>query len=104
MSLFASLALSLLALASPAEPWGGVVVEEVQPGYAAHRAGLVAGDVLVSWERAPTPPANPEPARGELHSPFDLVWVEREESSRGQVSLRGTRGGAALSLPMPAAQ
>jgi CHAT domain-containing protein/Tfp pilus assembly protein PilF len=96
------LALALAVLLPPAAAAAhGVVVEEVTDGFAAHKAGLRPGDVIVAWERAAAPPANPEPAQGEVASPFDLELVERDQAPRGDVTLRGTRGGAALRVLMP---
>jgi CHAT domain-containing protein/Tfp pilus assembly protein PilF len=91
------LAVALLVLAAPA----GVVVEEVQPAFAAHDAGLRPGDVLLSWERAASPPSNPERAQGTLASPFDLSEVEREQASRGPVTLVGLRDGGPLRVQLP---
>ncbi|MEM7587003.1 MAG: tetratricopeptide repeat protein, partial [Acidobacteriota bacterium] len=76
----------------------GVVVEIAQEEYAAHRAGLRPGDVLLRWERAAVPPANPEAAAGILRSPFDLDEVEIEQAPRGPLTLWGTRDGATLKV------
>ena len=69
----------------------GVVVEEVGEGSALEKAGLQVGDVLLSWERPPNPPANPERAQGELKSPFDWEWLVVEQAPRGRVRLLGQR-------------
>ncbi len=74
----------------------GVVVEAVVEGFAAHKAGLQAGDTLLRWQRAASPPANPEPADGAIDSPFDLVEVEMEQAPRGALTLSGTREGRRL--------
>ncbi|HEX6899893.1 MAG TPA: PDZ domain-containing protein [Thermoanaerobaculia bacterium] len=37
----------------------GVVIEEIPKGSALEKAGLQVGDVILSWERLPNPPANP---------------------------------------------
>jgi CHAT domain-containing protein/Tfp pilus assembly protein PilF len=87
--------LSLCLLAGPTAP-AGVVVEEVQRGFAADEAGLRPGDVLHSWDRAAGPPANPEPAHGTIASPFELSEVEREQAPRGLVTVSGTRDGSAF--------
>jgi len=79
----------------------GVVVEKVSPGSAADAAGIRPGDLVVTWFREASPPANPEPARGELGSPFDLADVELEQAPRGPVTLSGTRGQEALSWTLP---
>ena len=79
------------ARAGQLEP--GVVVEDVGEGSALARAGLEAGDLLLSWQRLPNPPANPEGASGTLASPFDWMWLGVEQAPRGTVELRGRRGG-----------
>jgi CHAT domain-containing protein/Tfp pilus assembly protein PilF len=81
------------AAALPAVALNGVVVEEVAPGSTLEKAGLRAGDILESWERPPSPPANPEPAQGLLSSPFDWMWLEVEQAHRGLVVLNGYRNG-----------
>lgn len=72
----------------------GLVVEEVEPGGAAARAGMRPGDLLLRWRRAD--------ASGSLHSPFDLRAVEIGEAPRGEVVLEADRGGSPLSLALPA--
>ncbi|MEM7587250.1 MAG: CHAT domain-containing protein [Acidobacteriota bacterium] len=79
----------------------GIVVERVGEGFAAHRAGLKPGDVLLRWHRAASPPANPEPAHGELDSPFDLAEVELEQAPRGPLTVSGTRDGEPLEIRLP---
>src|SRR5262249_52873611 len=61
----------------------GVVADVMAKGSAAEKAGIKPGDVIVSWFRASSPPANPEPVQGQLVSPFDLVEVEVEQAPRG---------------------
>jgi tetratricopeptide (TPR) repeat protein len=80
---------------------GGLVVESVEDGFAAQRASLAPGDVLVRWERRAAPPANPDPAAGPLRSPLDLAAIEIEQAARGTVVLVGTRGDAPLEVTMP---
>jgi CHAT domain-containing protein/tetratricopeptide (TPR) repeat protein len=89
-------------LAGAGLAFGEVVVESASPGFAAHEAGLRAGDVVERWERAAAPPANPEPAEGGLASPFDVEDVEREQAPRGPVTLHGRRGDAPLLARLPA--
>ena len=79
----------------------GVVVEEVAPGSGGHKAGVQPGDVIVSWSRAPAPPANPEAAEGRIASPFDLAGVEIEQVHRGPVVLTGRRGEVGKSWTLP---
>jgi CHAT domain-containing protein/Tfp pilus assembly protein PilF len=79
----------------------GVVVEEVAKDSAGEKAGIKPGDVLLSWVRAATPPANPEEARGEINSPFDLVEIELEQASRGETTVIGIRGSASFSIIVP---
>ena len=86
----------------PADPSaGGVVVESVVTGFAAQEAGLRPGDVVVRWERAASPPANPEPAAGDVGSPFDLAQVERAQAPRGELTLLGERDGEPLRVRIP---
>ncbi len=88
-----------LAAAAPSGarvPQPGIVVEEVDEGFAAHKAGLRPGDVLLSWQRAASPPANPEPASGNLDSPFDLDDVKIEQAPRGELTVSATRGSERL--------
>jgi CHAT domain-containing protein/Tfp pilus assembly protein PilF len=92
----------LWLVAGAAQPSQGVVVEDVQDGFAAHAAGLRPGDILLQWERAATPPANPEPESGALASPFDLEAVELEQAERGEVTLSGWRDAAPIVVRMPA--
>ena len=85
---------------APEEPLvlPGVVIEEIPKGSALEKAGLQVGDVILSWERLPNPPANPEGARGELTSYFDWMELEIEQAPRGAVVLRGRRGEEPLEL------
>ncbi|MBP7868154.1 MAG: tetratricopeptide repeat protein [Acidobacteria bacterium] len=69
----------------------GIVVEAVGKGSAGEKAGIRPGDILTSWERAATPPANPQAARGPLTTPFDLAELEMEQAPRGEVTLSGLR-------------
>ena len=71
----------------------GVVVEEVGEGSALEKAGLLPGDILLSWERLPSPPANLQAAQGEFASPFDWKWLTVEQAPRGSVKLLGQRQG-----------
>jgi CHAT domain-containing protein/tetratricopeptide (TPR) repeat protein len=97
-----TLAAALASLEHGAAAAAGIVVDEVYEGFGGHEAGLQRGDVLLSWTRAASPPANPSPARGELRSQFDLVEAELEQAPRGELTLLGTRGGAPLAVRMPA--
>jgi CHAT domain-containing protein/Tfp pilus assembly protein PilF len=69
----------------------GVIIETVNKGSVAEKAGLLPGDVIITWSRAASPPANPQPAQGHILSPFDLLNVEWEQSPRGPITLAGTR-------------
>ncbi len=80
----------------------GLVVEGAARGYPAARAGLIAGDVILAWSRAATPPANPSSTRGTLASPFDLEVVRTEQAPRGLVTLSGNRGLEPMSWTLPA--
>ncbi len=95
----------LAAAAPPATPAPGpgvvVVVESVKEGFAAYQAGLQPGDLLFHWQRAASPPANPEPASGAVDSPFELLEVEIEQAPRGELTVSGTRGGEPLQVRLP---
>ena len=80
---------------------GGVFVEEVARNSAGESAGIKSGDVLLSWVRTASPPANPAEALGVLGSPFDLAEIEIEEAPRGSVTLTGIRDGQSFSATLP---
>lgn len=89
----------------------GPVVEEVAPGSALARAGLVAGDVLRRWQRSG---ALPEPGSsrpvvatnrevgGDIRSPFDWTWFLVEQAPRGGAKLLVERQGATVEIAMGA--
>ena len=95
---------SVAVAASPPETSAsdprGAVVEETVEGFAAHRAGLEPGDVLLGWHRAASFTGS-ESASGHIDSPFDLLEVELEQAPRGALTLTGTRGGEQLQVQMP---
>jgi CHAT domain-containing protein/tetratricopeptide (TPR) repeat protein len=76
----------------------GVVIEQIAPRTSLEIAGLQHGDVILSWERLPNPPANPDFVEGEITSPFDWIWMTREQSPRGTIRLEGHRGGQQISF------
>src|SRR5262245_12916439 len=80
----------------------GVLVEGVSRGFGGEKAGILAGDIIESWSRAPRPPANPQAAHGALRMPFDLLHVEIEQGPRGGVTLTGRREGRRTQWTMPA--
>jgi CHAT domain-containing protein/Tfp pilus assembly protein PilF len=86
------------------KPSPGVVVESLGPQGAGVRAGLRAGDVLLSWRRKAAPPANPGEGEGNLASCSDVAEAESEEAPRGPVEVRVQRGGAVSTVPMPAGE
>lgn len=88
--------------AAAAQGGTGILVDEVRRGSTADRAGLLPGDLLVSWRRAASPPANPQPSAGELRSPFDLMDVLVEQLPRGEVTLSGRRDDSPRSWILPA--
>jgi CHAT domain-containing protein/tetratricopeptide (TPR) repeat protein len=92
------LALVPLALSIAAGDPPGVVVETVEKGSAGERAGIHPGDVLLSWERTPSPPANPQAARGTFLDALDFEEMKTEEAPRGRVVVWGRRGGEALTF------
>ncbi len=77
----------------PPEPAiGGVVLEVVEPGGAAHRAGLEVGDQIITWHRGATAPL-------ELGTPIDLDRVESKAA--GDVTLGARRQGEAFDVTLP---
>jgi CHAT domain-containing protein/Tfp pilus assembly protein PilF len=98
--LLSAVFLALLAIPVFAQGPPGVVVEKVEPGGTADRAGIQAGDILLEWERAPDPPANPEGARGVFRSPFDLWQLEGGEGLKGPVQCMAQRGSDMLSVEL----
>jgi CHAT domain-containing protein len=63
----------------------GVVVEKLDQGSRAAKAGLREGDVLLSWSRGT--------ATGTMTSPFAVRKLEIEQSPLGAVTLEGLRRG-----------
>jgi hypothetical protein len=86
------------ASAAGQEELRGVVIEEIPKDSTLEKAGLQVGDVILSWERLPNPPANPEAAAGAMTSYFDWEELEVEQAPRGTVVLRGRRSGESLEL------
>ncbi|MCP4658250.1 MAG: CHAT domain-containing protein [bacterium] len=106
VALTAALLSAFPAGGSPAAPeqglsGRGVVVDEVGQGSALEKAGVKAGDVLLSWERPAHPPADPEGARGEIESVFDWMWLQVEQAPRGTVVLLGEREGKEECFTVP---
>jgi CHAT domain-containing protein/Tfp pilus assembly protein PilF len=79
----------------------GVVVDEVLKDGSALAAGIQPDDVLLAWSRVASPPANPEPAQGDISSPFELIEIEYEQAPRGTVTLEARRERAAVSFALP---
>jgi len=73
----------------------GIVIESLAPGSVLSQAGLVPGDVLLGWERDASA-SNPQPARGDFRSPFDVFEASIEQSSRGPMRIVAARGTFAL--------
>lgn len=90
------------ALAKSAPPPGGVVVESVEEGGVAHRAGLQAGDVVLSWARPEVAKPSAGGARGELTAPFDWYDLEDEQAPRGPVQVAGLRAGVPFTVTLVA--
>jgi CHAT domain-containing protein/tetratricopeptide (TPR) repeat protein len=93
--LFLAGALSILACSRDGTGTG-VTVESLGPRGAAARAGLRAGDVLLSWQRGAV--------GGALRSCADLAAVEMEQAPRGPVALRVNRRERTLSLTVAAGE
>lgn len=85
-----------LALEEP-QVLPGVVIEDIPKDSALEKGGLRVGDVILSWERLPNPPANPVAASGKIESPFDWMWLEIEQAPRGVVRLMAERKGTPFS-------
>jgi CHAT domain-containing protein len=96
-------ALALASLLPGASATAGVVVDEVAAGGEADKVGLREGDRLVSWSREPRG-ADPQPARGAIEWPQDLVALEIEQAPRGAVRLDGWRDGQPLSVTLGGGQ
>ncbi|HEX9941061.1 MAG TPA: CHAT domain-containing protein [Thermoanaerobaculia bacterium] len=88
-----SVLLAILVVA-PGEPEEGAVVEEATQGWAAERAGIQPGDLLLSWSRG-------SGNRGPVRSSFDLGQLEIEQAPFGMVTLRGTREGGSREWIVP---
>lgn len=54
----------------------GVVVEAVAPGSALASAGLLPGDILLSWTQPANPLSSARRAAGALETPFDWMALE----------------------------
>jgi len=67
----------------------GIVVEEVTPESLGARAGLQAGDLLLSWCRTATPSDSSCLSEGRFESPFDFEEMDLEQAPRGGVRIRG---------------
>jgi CHAT domain-containing protein/Tfp pilus assembly protein PilF len=94
MRAFVAAAAALLAgVGCRATPDAHLVALEAAPSGAGRRAGLRAGDLLVSWERGGE--------SGPLASPFALARVELEQAPRGAVTLHGRRGWRRHSWTVP---
>lgn len=88
------------ASAPPHPP--GIVVETIRQGSTGDLAGVLPGDLLLSWVRDPSPPANPRGASGTFTLPFDLTEVFVEQLPRGRVTLSGRRGAETKTWTLPA--
>jgi CHAT domain-containing protein/tetratricopeptide (TPR) repeat protein len=62
----------------------GILVEKVDEGYQASRAGIHKGDVLLSWKQGD--------ASGVFDSPFDFMRLDLNRRPLGLVTLLGLRG------------
>jgi CHAT domain-containing protein len=79
---------------TPAVRPAGIVVEEVTGGSVLQKAGIVAGDVILSWR---TPAAS-----GELRTPFDFHEVTTNHLPHGNVVLTLRRGDEVMTRQLPA--
>src|SRR6266852_4088594 len=72
---------------SPTDPLldKGIVVEWLTKSGEGQKAGMRAGDVLLSWTGATS--------KGEIESPFALPYLGFEQAPRGAVRIEGIRRG-----------
>lgn len=82
----------------------GVSVKAVEPGSAAERAGLRAGDELLGFELLSRDSPGLVLARGRISSPLDVAQLLVEEAPRGVLVFTGTRGGRASAWSLPPAR
>ena len=61
----------------------GVVIEAITKGTQADKRGVLPGDILLDWTRGNF--------KGEISSPFDLLYIRFEQASRGPVTVGGLR-------------
>jgi CHAT domain-containing protein/Tfp pilus assembly protein PilF len=92
------LTLGVASNAHQEKPCSGLVVEQVPP--AMKSAGFQPGDIILSWKREASPPANRQPAEGCLGTGFDMWEVTTEELPRGPVTLHGRRGSQEMAWPL----
>jgi CHAT domain-containing protein/Tfp pilus assembly protein PilF len=62
----------------------GILVEKVEEGFQASRAGIHEGDVLLSWQQGD--------ASGVFDSPFDFMRLDLNRRPLGLVTILGLRG------------
>lgn len=86
------------SLAAPA----GILVAGFRKGSCAAAAGVMPGDLLLSWYSPADGGGCEAGAGGDLLSPFDLDEVEREHVPRGPIELTLDRGGEPLQVVIPA--
>ncbi len=79
----------------------GAFVEMVKPGSPVEKAGIMQGDILVSWIRESTDESDANGKSGEFRSAFDLGYVMIEELPAGPVSVRVRRGESETVIDMP---
>ena len=76
-------------------PLFGIIVEHVTPNGGGEEAGLLPGDVLVSWQAK-----NTSTIRGELTSPFDWLWLEQTQTPIDTLLFRAYRDGSYFNVEM----
>jgi CHAT domain-containing protein/Tfp pilus assembly protein PilF len=74
----------------------GAVVETVSLNSAAARAGLLSGDLLLSWSRISPDSPKASAAGRRIDSPFDLNEIRVEQAPRGVITLTGKRDSKAM--------
>jgi tetratricopeptide (TPR) repeat protein len=78
----------------------GVVVERLPPGAAVRADASAVGDLLLRWERPSFPGSTAAPVSGSLGSPFEWLWVDKEQAPRGSLRLFARRAGKPIVLAL----
>jgi len=100
--LFFWVAVILLGTAAVLHGAEGVVVEAVEKSSAGEKAGILVGDLILSWEQPAKPGLALKPVQQNIRSILDWMYLESEYAPRGPIRLRGTRNGQSQVFDLPA--